>query len=37
MEDIERNMEEGDLIWSMVELQRIVNSYDKSSGQGFSE
>jgi len=37
IEDIERNMEEGDLIWSMVELQKIVNSYDKSSGQEFSE
>lgn len=37
MEDIERNMKEGDLIWSMVELQKIVNSFDKSSGQEFSE
>jgi hypothetical protein len=37
IEDIEKNMEEGDLIWSMVELQRMVNSYDKSSGQEFSE
>lgn len=37
MEDIERNMKEGDLIWSMVELQKIVNSFDKTSGQEFSE
>jgi hypothetical protein len=37
IEDIEKNMDEGDLIWSMVELQRMVNSYDKSSGQEFSE
>jgi len=37
IEDIERNMEEGDIIWSMVELQKIVNSFDKSSGQEFSQ
>jgi hypothetical protein len=30
-------MEEGDIIWSMFELQRIVNGYDQGSGISFSD
>jgi len=37
IKDLTENMEEGDIIWSMFELQKIVNAYDPDSGVSFSE
>jgi hypothetical protein len=37
IENITENMEEGDLLWSILELQEIVNGYNRSSSRSFSE
>jgi hypothetical protein len=37
IEDLTENMEEGDIVWTMFELQKIVNAYDESSSITFSD